>query len=306
VAVSGGADSSALALLAEGWVRQRGGTCLALIVDHGLRAGAADEAALARDRMAALGMAARILSLRVQHGTRLAERARAARLEALQAACAEAGILHLLLGHHAADQAETVAMRMLRGSHADGLSGMAALVETARVRLLRPLLTVPPLRLRRTLEAAGVAWSEDPSNRDPRWQRARLRALRRDTRGVGAATLGAVRAAGLRGSARALRDAERAEWLGRHAALRGDGALVLDALPADPATLAAVLRGVTGAEHPPLAACARFLDRAPGAATLGGAMLRPTRTGWMVTREKAAGPARGTAPIAATPFVAAI
>ncbi|MCW3477940.1 tRNA lysidine(34) synthetase TilS, partial [Limobrevibacterium gyesilva] len=167
VAVSGGADSMALALLARDWTRARGGRITALVVDHGLRAASAGEAACTRDRLAMLGIPARLFTLQgLGHGPALAARARAARYAVLEAACAKASILHLLLAHHAADQAETVAMRLLDRSGPAGLAGMAALVEAGRVRRLRPLLPVPPGRLRATLHAAGIAWVEDPSNAD--------------------------------------------------------------------------------------------------------------------------------------------
>src|SRR4029077_5614108 len=84
-------------------------------------------------------------------------------------------ILHLLIAHHADDQAETVAMRATRASGPDGLAGMAALVEQREARLLRPLLSVPRARLTATLEARAVAWIDDPSNLDSRFERARLR-----------------------------------------------------------------------------------------------------------------------------------
>ena len=67
-------------------------------------------------------------------------------------------------------------MRAARRSGPDGLAGMAALVEQPEVRLLRPLLAVSRSRLTATLLARGVPWLDDPSNADPRFERARLRA----------------------------------------------------------------------------------------------------------------------------------
>ncbi len=113
----------------------------------------------------------------------MAERARDARFQILAAACASEGILHLLLGHHAADQVETVLIRTLGGSGPTGMAGMAPLVETAGLRILRPLLGVPPVPLRAMLVSADVAWVEDPSNADPSALRPRLRLLRRDRDG---------------------------------------------------------------------------------------------------------------------------
>ena len=177
VAVSGGRDSLALALLAHEWAVARGGHVVALIVDHGLRAEAGVEAAATRDLLCGHGIAADILQwtgAKPTHG--LQEAARLARYGLLFDACRQRGILHLLVAHHADDQAETVAMRAARGSGPDGLAGMAALVERRHARLLRPLLSVPRARLTATLEARGVAWIDDPSNTDRRFERARLRA----------------------------------------------------------------------------------------------------------------------------------
>ena len=91
--VSGGADSMALALLADAWARERGGSLLALVVDHGLRQGSGQEAAETRVRLNARGIAVRLLTIAgLAHGPALAERARAARFDALEGACAAAGI----------------------------------------------------------------------------------------------------------------------------------------------------------------------------------------------------------------------
>ncbi len=298
MAVSGGADSMALALLANDWARTRRGSCLAVIVDHGLRETSGQEAELTAARLAERGVDSHVVAARgLARGPALAERARAARYGALESECARHGILHLLLGHHAADQAETIAMRMLRGSGPDGLAGMAALVETARVRLLRPLLTLAPVRLRATLRARGCAWVEDPSNRDMTTLRARLRALRRDPDGAGPVTAAAVRAAAARGRARRVDEDATAAWLGRHATLHPEGFALLDALPPAAAPLAALLRIVAGAARPPRAAAVAAWLARPRAATLGGAVLRPAGrraraaagTGaWMVCREAAA------------------
>src|ERR1700722_9155517 len=201
--VSGGADSMALALLAAAWARERGGSLLALIVDHGLRPEAAAEAGQAAARLRSHGIPARGTQVGgLARGNAMAERARDARFKVLMETCAADGILHLLLAHHAADQAETVLIRELGGSGPAGLAGMSALLETPRLRILRPLLNVPPNRLRALLELAGVGWSEDPSNRDTTALRPRLRMLRHDREGVGPATLALVAAAAAAGRQR--------------------------------------------------------------------------------------------------------
>lgn len=177
LAVSGGADSMALALLAAGWATARGGSVVALVVDHRLRPSSGEEAARVQGWLAARNIAAHILCW---SGPRpqaaIQERAREARHGLLAEACRARGILHLLLAHHRDDQAETVAMRAARGSGMAGMAGMAAIREITGLRLLRPLLPVAKRRLVATLEAVGQAWIEDPSNRDRRFERARLRA----------------------------------------------------------------------------------------------------------------------------------
>jgi tRNA(Ile)-lysidine synthase len=176
VALSGGADSLALMLLAQGWARRRGGTAIGLTVDHRLRPESADEA-----RQIAAWLAARDIPhcILVWQGekpqTGLQAAARAERYRLLEEHCAAAGVLHLLLAHHAEDQAETLALRQEARSGPSGLAGMAAIVERPFCRLLRPLLTVPRQELRRYLQENGQAWIEDPSNRDARFARVRVR-----------------------------------------------------------------------------------------------------------------------------------
>ncbi len=292
VAVSGGADSLALALLARDWVRARGGQLSALVVDHGLRPESAAEAAATLGRLGDLGIAAHGLALHgLGHGPGLAARARAARHAILAEGAARLGVLHLLFGHHAGDQAETVAMRRLSGSGAAGLAGMAAVVETNALRLLRPLLSVPPGRLRASLRAAGVAWVEDPSNANPAALRARLRRLRGDAAGAGVLTRAAVQAAAARGRAREAAERAVAGELAVRARLHPEGYAVLSPGPVSPAALAALLRGLAGATHPPSPEQVNPLAATPRPATLGGVRVQPAGRlglGWLLTREGSA------------------
>ena len=168
--VSGGADSMALALLLRDW-----GDPLAVIVDHGLRPGSAAEAALTLARLTGLGIPARVVRVDVGHGPDLGARARAARYQVLLEVCRASGRPDLLLGHHARDQDETVLLRAQSGSGPAGLAGMAGQAWRDAARLLRPLLSVAPGRLRATLEAAAVRWAEDPGNTDPATARGALR-----------------------------------------------------------------------------------------------------------------------------------
>lgn len=291
VAVSGGADSLALAWLAGPWARARGGEARGLIVDHGLRPGSAVEAATAAAQLEGLGVQARVLRLRgLSPGPGLAARARAARYAALAAACAEAGIAHLLLGHHAADQAETLILRALAGSDVTGMAGMAAATRLAGLWLLRPLLDVPPGALRATLTAAGLGWAEDPSNRDQAATRARLRALRGDLDGGGFATSALVAAARAAGAARAAAEARAAAFLAAHVVLHDAGFAVLPPGPVPVPALAWLIAAVGGAARPPSGSGLARLAARPGPATLGGARLLPAGRlgpGWRLEREVA-------------------
>lgn len=291
-AVSGGADSMALALLADAWARARGGTLLALIVDHGLRAESTDEAAATVARLDARGIATRLLRLDgLAHGTALAERARDARFAVLTQACASAGILHLLLGHHASDQAETVLMRALGGSGPAGMAGMLPLVETPSVRILRPLLSIPPARLRATVAAAGMAWVEDPSNVDQRALRPRLRILRLDHDGAGAATAALVAAAAVSARGRAEQDWQIATELASRVVLRPEGFALLPSAGLTPQALAAVIQVIAGAPFPPPTRSVAALADPLKPATLAGTRLLSAGRlgeGWLLTREPAA------------------
>lgn len=290
-AVSGGADSMALALLADAWARARDGSVLAMVVDHGLRQESAAEAALTIQQLAERGIASKAIRLTDLHrGPALAERARAARYAALRAACAGHGILHLLLGHHAADQAETVLMRRQGNSGPAGLAAMPALTEQTGLRLLRPLLGIPPVRLRATLLAAGLSWVEDPSNRDERALRTRLRASLDDPDGTGPTTAALCKAAQAAGIDRAARDQATAEILAHRAAIHPEGFSLLSPGPIDPAALAALIQMIGGAPFPPPTRSIASLAAAPHPATLAGVRLLPAGRlgdGLLLVREAA-------------------
>lgn len=247
LALSGGADSTCLTLLAQDWASRHGGAIVALTVDHGLRPGSSAEAGAVGRFCAARGIAHVTLPWRGDKPTSAIQaRARAARYGLLEAWCAEAGILHLLLGHNADDQAETVAMRLAQRSGSLGLAGMPAIAELRQTRLLRPLLGVRGAELRSWLAARGVSWIEDPSNRDPRFLRARLRAS------------GAALTPNCGQPDRAGRERDLATWFGMHAAIHPEGWVEFDAAAfaaLDPQTAVLALRAATmtvgGAIHPP-------------------------------------------------------
>lgn len=280
VAVSGGADSTALALLAAGWGRP-----LALIVDHGLRPESAAEAVATAARLASRGIASRVLTLDgLRRGPSMQQRARMARRAVLARACRDAGLVDLLLGHHAADQAETVLMRDAAGSGPAGLAGMAAVAHANDVRLLRPLLAVPPARLRATLTRAGLGWVEDPTNRDPATLRARLRGSPipgADARLSALAGSGAARAAVERRAGSDLADL---------LVIRPEGFALLAPGALRPDLLRRVLWTVSGREFPPSPVGVEAWLARPRPATLHGVQLawRAREGAWLLCREPAA------------------
>jgi tRNA(Ile)-lysidine synthase len=287
VAVSGGADSMALALLLRGW-----GQPFACVVDHGLRQESASEAGLTMRRLAVLGIPARLLRAGLSHGPGLAERARAARYALLGAACRDAGLADLALGHHLRDQAETLLLRRAAGSGLAGLSGMAAVAHTDAMRLIRPLLAVPPVRLRATLQAQGIEWVEDPSNTDPATPRALLRAgLLSDP--AEPPRLGAE--AREHGAARAAAEAQAAAELAASALIHPCGVAHLRG-PVGPYALSALVWTLSGAAYPPPTAGLQRLSGCLHAdaahdGTLHGARIMPAGRlgpGWLVGREASA------------------
>jgi tRNA(Ile)-lysidine synthase len=180
MAVSGGPDSTALMVLVARWraALRRGPELIAVTVDHGLRPESAREARSVKRLASQLGVRHRTLRWTgAKPIAGLQEAARDVRYRLLAAAARGAGATHVLTGHTRDDQAETVLMRMARGSGLAGLGGMPRETRIEDVRLTRPLLAVPKARLIATLAAVGMSFVDDPTNRDPRFTRSRLRGL---------------------------------------------------------------------------------------------------------------------------------
>ncbi len=180
LAVSGGPDSTALLLMAASWARQRGGRprLEAATVDHGLRAGGAEEARAVAELCRRLGVPHRVLDWRgAKPKSRVQERAREARYALLGERARAVGADFVVTGHHLDDQAETTLFRLARGSGIGGLRAMAALAAREGFFVARPLLGLAKRELIAYCRAEGVAFARDPSNDDPRYARTRLRAL---------------------------------------------------------------------------------------------------------------------------------
>lgn len=174
LAVSGGPDSLALLLLAHAALP---GRIAVASIDHGLRSEAAGEVALVEEVARARGIPFTALSVTLAPGN-VPARAREARYAALADWAANMGLGALATAHHADDQAETLVMRLNRGSGLAGLAGVRprGRIEGSDVPLLRPLLGWRKAELAALVAAAGIVSAQDPTNTDPAYDRARMRA----------------------------------------------------------------------------------------------------------------------------------
>nr|WP_277346500.1 tRNA lysidine(34) synthetase TilS [Sneathiella chungangensis] len=178
VAVSGGSDSMALALLAAPWAEKAGVELTALTVDHGLRPAAASEAKQVAGWLGQRGLKTRILTWTGPHPeTGIQEAAREARYDLMASYCDAEGIGVLLLGHQLEDQLETLLMRLSKGSGLEGLAAMQTESRRGSLRLLRPLLGLRRDLLREYLHREKQAWIDDPSNENPVFTRTRVGAV---------------------------------------------------------------------------------------------------------------------------------
>jgi len=178
LAVSGGPDSVALMWLAARWrnALSRGPRLVAVTVDHGLRQEAAREARDVKRLARTLGLAHRTMrwtGAKPKSGIPAA--ARAARYQLLASAARRCGASHVLTAHTRDDQAETLLMRLLRGSGIGGLAAMARESQREGVFIARPFLNISKSQLIATLEKARIGFADDPTNRDPGFTRPRIR-----------------------------------------------------------------------------------------------------------------------------------
>lgn len=172
LAVSGGPDSMAMLLLAHAAIP---GAFQVATVDHGLRAEAKDECALVQAACATRGIPCEVLAVQLGEGN-VQAMAREARYDALSGWAARNGLAALATAHHVDDQAETLLMRLNRGSGVAGLAGVREAGELGGtgLRLIRPLLGFRRAELEGVV--AGEEVARDPSNEDPRFDRVRMRA----------------------------------------------------------------------------------------------------------------------------------
>jgi tRNA(Ile)-lysidine synthase len=217
----------------------------------------------------------------------LQERAREARYDLMAAYCHAHDIPALVTAHHLDDQAETFLMRLKRGSGLDGLAAIPEESAWSGIAVLRPLLDVPKARLAATLAAADLGWAEDPSNRDERFERARVRASHEALAKLGLTPEALARSARRLRRARAALDNAACEFLALHGAMSEAGYCEIEraALIAAPEeialrVLARAVNAVGGREAPlqlaKLESLLEGLSENPKAAhTLGGCRLQP-------------------------------
>jgi len=300
IAVSGGADSIALMRLVDNWSERHADArpdLFILTVDHGLRLDAADEARWVAGQAMALGLPHQTLKWDGAKPTSgVQAMARLARYRLLSEYCRHHGIEALLTAHTRDDQAETVAMRLSRGSGVDGLSAMAPMTRLADVDLLRPLLRVSRARLEAYLTEIDQNWLEDPSNRDNSYERVRVRqALRASERlGIGRASL--ARTARRMRRARAALDQWTTDFMTANLTVHdaGYGEIAHDALRGVPEEIALRAFGrllrAFGGGHELLRlskieqGLARLMDT-PKGLTLGGCEIVSRQGRFVVTRE---------------------
>lgn len=302
LAVSGGADSLALMHLALDWAKRIASGAArprlsVATVDHGLRPQSLDEAVRVGEHSRALGLDHAILQWTgIKPVTGVQAAARSARYRLLAHEARRTGAGAVLTAHTRDDQAETLLMRLARGSSVDGLAGMRPVSRLDGIALLRPLLDIPRARLVASLVARGVAWIDDPSNDDERFERVRLRRAGDARAKLGLEDAHLALTARRLDRVRAALDRYCGEFIAAHAQLNDGAFCRIDAgafreIPDEIAlrVLTRVLAAFGGrAEMPSLARIERLaeaLGTTRAAATLGGCRFSIDARALLVTRE---------------------
>ncbi len=179
IAVSGGADSVALLHLLPPLCRESDTALTVLHLNHGLRSESAEEEVFVRQLCAAADVPVRVdharLAEQPKNGLSLEMAARDKRMEFYRECCRALKLDAIATGHNADDVAETLLLRLMRGTGPAGLSGLKPASEIHGRRFIRPLLTISAQALRQWLRERDLAWREDASNRDTAIQRNHIR-----------------------------------------------------------------------------------------------------------------------------------
>ncbi len=168
LAVSGGADSTALLVLLAELRQTHGFKAFVLHVDHGLRDDSADDARFVRELSARYELPFHMTRAKIVRapGESLEMAARRVRLAFFEKMTRRLRLDAIATGHHADDVAETFILRMARGSGPDGLAGLKRISRVGTLTFIRPLLDLRDTDLRAFLRARGIAWREDSTNTD--------------------------------------------------------------------------------------------------------------------------------------------
>ncbi len=176
LALSGGGDSMALALLLNEFCSKKSIKLVALIVNHNLRDDSRSEAEWVKSQMDNIGVECHILDwVGDKPDTGIQENARNKRYQLLTEKCHELGIETLAFGHNLEDQNETFWIRLISGSGIDGLSGMASSSKRNDIKIIRPLLPISREELREICKSHKQTWIDDPSNQNENFTRVNIR-----------------------------------------------------------------------------------------------------------------------------------
>ncbi|MEC9367277.1 MAG: tRNA lysidine(34) synthetase TilS [Pseudomonadota bacterium] len=301
LAVSGGSDSMALMHLAARWHARASGRSTGLTVlsvDHGLRPEAPAEAQHVARVARSLGLKAAVLRWEgAKPGTGIQAAARIARYDLMAGYAHAHGIGAIVTAHHLEDQAETLVMRLARGSGVDGLGGISDSIAWAGIAVLRPLLTVPKARLRAYAQSERIKWVEDPSNENPHFERVRVRAALDELEKLGVTRAALARTARRMARAREALDATAGDFFSAHVSVSPLGYCTLDRdalgmLPEEIAlrAMARALTGVGGGSAPVGAAklealADRLRDGSAVVRTLAGCRIDAAQARITLTRE---------------------
>lgn len=178
VAVSGGSDSMALALLLGDLANESGIDFITITVDHNLRSESAGEAIQVGKWLGKYGIKHHILKWDGEKTpSNIQAKARKARHRLMADFCSSMGIKTLCVGHTSDDQAETLLIRLMRGSGVDGLAAIAPSSRVFGIRVIRPILNFTKQDLRQYLTLKKQEWVEDPSNENNKFTRVSVRKL---------------------------------------------------------------------------------------------------------------------------------
>ncbi|MDB4106539.1 tRNA lysidine(34) synthetase TilS [bacterium] len=305
LAISGGADSAALMVLASQAAKlKKAPRFSVLTVDHDLRPESKEEVQKVSQWCQTLGLACHILKFpKALKTTGMQEHSRLQRYRVMAKWCRQNDAQALVVAHHRQDQAETVLMRLAHQSGINGLGGMAAkqrlAVQDETVTVVRPLLSYHREALLDVLKKAKQPWVEDPSNENPKFERVRARKALPALAELGLDMDALLALSAKMQALRATLDAQAVDWLRAHGRWTPFGYIDLDAeaFQALDATLqqriiSALMRFLGGQVYPPKrhrvdALMQRCQSQNYGAATLGGCLVRWRGAQLLLGREMA-------------------